>query len=203
MENLPFSQSCENNKVPILGCLKTELADHRRVLEVGSGTGQHAVYFAEQLSHLCWQTSDVLDCHNGIQLWISEAGLDNLRPPLELDVCSYAWGEDRFDAVFTANSLHIMPLEAAEYFVSHVANALVDGGCFIAYGPFNYQGQYTSPSNARFDLWLKQRDTGSAIRDFEVLDHCAKKAGLALHKDYEMPANNRLLVWRKLRTTPA
>lgn len=193
----PFAQSCENNRAPIFECLKSELSASSRVLEVGSGTGQHAVYFAAGLPHLSWQTSDLPANHPGINLWLTEAGLGNLHPPVELDVCSYAWGKDKYDAVFTANSLHIMPLQAALHFVSHVALSLEEEGRFIAYGPFNYNGQYTSPGNARFDSWLKQQNPSSAIRDFEMLDQCAVSAGLVLHRDYAMPANNRLLVWRK------
>ena len=193
----PFSQSCENNKAPILACLKTELAGARRVLEVGSGTGQHAVHFAGQLPWLEWQTSDLPDNHAGIQLWLDEAGLDNLRAPIVLDVCRYRWDETQYDAVFTANSLHIMPLSAALHFVAHVTDALRQGGRFIAYGPFNYGGCYTSESNARFDRWLQQQHPLSAIRHFEQLDQAAQASGLQLRQDYEMPANNRLLVWVK------
>lgn len=193
----PFSQSCENNKAPILAQLKTELTGARRVLEVASGTGQHAVYFAASLPHLHWQTSDLGANHAGIRMWLDDAGLSNLSAPIELDVCEYDWGEEQYDAVFTANSLHIMPLAAALHFVRRVADALLPGGRFIAYGPFNYDGHYTSESNARFDSWLKQQNSHSAIRHFEQLDQQAQAAGLVLLQDYEMPANNRLLVWSK------
>lgn len=199
----PFSQSCENNKAPILAQLKTELAGARRVLEVASGTGQHAVYFAARLPHLYWQTSDLAANHAGMRMWLDEAGLTNLSAPVELDVCEYDWGEVQYDAVFTANSLHIMPLAAALHFVGHVADALRPGGRFIAYGPFNYRGHYTSESNARFDNWLKQQNPHSAIRHFEQLDQQAKAAGLVLLQDHQMPANNRLLVWSKLQATGA
>jgi cyclopropane fatty-acyl-phospholipid synthase-like methyltransferase len=193
----PFSQACENNKAAILDVLKTELAGSRKVLEVGSGTGQHAVYFAKHLPHVCWQTSDQAHYHSGIEQWLAESSLSNVQEPLRLDVRDYAWGETRYDAVFTANSLHIMALASALYFVSQVAMALPAGGCFLAYGPFNYDGKYTSESNARFDVWLKQQDPKSAIRDIEVLDESARSGGLKLVGDYTMPANNRLLVWRK------
>jgi cyclopropane fatty-acyl-phospholipid synthase-like methyltransferase len=193
----PYSQACENNKDVILKALQTELADRRDVLEVGSGTGQHAVYFSEHLPHLSWQTSDQAHYHPGIRQWMAELDRPNIHAPLHLDVRDYTWGENLYDAVFTANSLHIMALESAQHFVSQVAKALRDGGCFLAYGPFNYQGAYTSESNARFDVWLKQQDPLSAIRDFEMLDKCARSGGLKLTRDYTMPANNRLLVWRK------
>lgn len=193
----PFSQSCENNKGPILERLILELAQSRDVLEIGSGTGQHAVHFAAAMPQLLWQTSDLPENHAGISLWLDEAGLDNIVAPISLDVGQYHWGSDLYDAVFTANSLHIMAWEAALHFVSQVAEALTEGGRFIAYGPFNYAGQYTSDSNRRFDQWLKQQNPLSAIRDFEQLDEAAGKAGMTLWQDYPMPANNRLLVWRK------
>lgn len=193
----PFSQACENNKGAILEVLQIELANSRLVLEVGSGTGQHAVHFAQHLQNLVWRTSDQTLYHSGIMQWIEEANLPNIRAPLSLDVREYAWGNTLYDTVFTANSLHIMALDTVQYFVSNVARALEDGGRFIAYGPFNYRGEYTSESNARFDVWLKQQDPLSAIRDFETLDLCAKSGGLRLDQDYDMPSNNRLLVWRK------
>lgn len=193
----PFSQACENNKGAILEVLQIELANSRLVLEVGSGTGQHAVHFAQHLQHLVWRTSDQTLYHSGIMQWIEEANLPNIRAPLSLDVREYAWGNTLYDTVFTANSLHIMALDTVQYFVSNVARALEDGGRFIAYGPFNYRGEYTSESNARFDVWLKQQDPLSSIRDFETLDLCAKSGGLRLDQDYDMPSNNRLLVWRK------
>ena len=196
-EQKPFSQACENNKAAILEVLQSELAVCKRVLEVGSGTGQHAVYFARHLPHLSWQTSDQAQYHAGIQQWLVESKLGNMLPPLQLDVRDYAWGEDIYDAVFTANSLHIMALESAQNFVSQVGRALPENGCFLAYGPFNYNGKYTSDSNARFDRWLEQQHPQSAIRDFEVLDQCARSGGLILSADYAMPANNRILVWRK------
>ncbi len=197
MMDKPFSQACENNKAAILEVLKTELTDSRNILEVGSGTGQHAVYFSKHLPHVYWQTSDQAQYHSGIRQWLAESMLNNVCEPLCLDVRDYAWGETRYDAVFTANSLHIMALKSAQHFISQVAKALPVGGRFLAYGPFNYNGGYTSESNARFDLWLKQQDPQSAIRDFEMLDEYACSARLNLAGDYTMPANNRLLVWQK------
>jgi cyclopropane fatty-acyl-phospholipid synthase-like methyltransferase len=196
--NRPFSQACENNKHAILDVLKSELGDAKRVLEVGSGTGQHAVYFAECLPHLVWQTSDQIQHHGGINQWLEMACLPNILPPISLDVRDYNWGQLEYDAVFTANSLHIMALEPAKLFVSNVAKALKCDGRFLMYGPLNYDGQYTSASNARFDQWLAQKDPQSAIRDFEQLDVWARSSGLYLYRDVAMPANNRLLVWRKI-----
>ncbi len=193
----PFSQSCENNKVPILAALKGLLEKSEQVLEVGSGSGQHVVYFAAQLPHLIWQTSDQLQYHRGIQQWLAEAKLDNLRLPFELDVRSIDWSLLSYDAVFTANTLHIMSAEAAEAFVGGVSAALTSGGLFIAYGPFNYRGTFSSDSNARFDIWLKQQHPLSGVRDFERLNQCAEAGGMRLLEDIEMPANNRLLIWSK------
>ena len=197
VETKPFSQSCENNKDPILVVLKRITKSVSTVLEVGSGTGQHAVYFAEQLPHLDWQTSDQPSYHLGIKQWLDEADLPNTRPPVELDVRNYAWGERQYDMVFTANTLHIMSHDAAAHFMCNVAKALHPTGIFVAYGPFNYAGNYTSESNAQFDAWLKQQDSRSGIRDIQFLEQCAEKGGLQLIEDNQMPANNRLLVWRK------
>ncbi len=193
----PFSQACENNKLPILNVLRPLLGPAQSVLEIGSGTGQHAVFFAEALPHVVWQPSDQPSDQAGILAWIKDSALQNVRAPLTIDVRRYSWDEKKYDAVFSANSLHIMSEESAKHFVSHVVRALYPNGLFIIYGPFNYEGRFTSSSNARFDAWLKQQNIQSGIRDFESMDVCARSAGLRLEADHEMPANNRLLVWRK------
>jgi cyclopropane fatty-acyl-phospholipid synthase-like methyltransferase len=193
----PFAESCEQNRAPILEVLRTELADRSRLLEIGSGTGQHAVYFAPEFPRLVWQTSDVAAMHSGIQAWLDDAALPNVLPPLPLDVCEDEWPQDRYDAVFSANTAHIMAWQQVECFFSRVGRVLETGGVFCLYGPFNYNAQYTSDSNARFDAWLKSRDPLSGVRDFEDLDELARAAGLMLKRDYAMPANNRTLVWSK------
>jgi len=193
----PFSQSCENNKLPILAVLRRHLEATRHVLEIGSGTGQHAVFFAAQLPHLVWQPSDEIVNLPGIRQWVREADLPNLREPLELDVQTGPWPVDATDAVFSANTTHIMSWPAVQDFIRGVGDRLSSGGVFCLYGPFNYGGAYTSESNARFDEWLRQRDPQSAIRHFEEVDKLATQAGLHLIEDNQMPANNRLLVWRK------
>lgn len=193
----PFSQSCENNRAVILEKLERLLESGQRVLEVGSGTGQHAVYFAGHMPRVVWQTSDQLQYHAGINLWLNDAALSNALAPITLDVRAVDWSGMTYDVVFTANSLHIMAADAAEKFVRHVSLALRPGGLFIAYGPFNYEGTYSSESNARFDVWLKQQNLLSGIRDFEILNQCAKYGGMNLLEDMKMPANNSLLVWRK------
>lgn len=193
----PFSQACENNKGPILERLKTLFADTHEVLELASGTGQHACYFAEQLPHLKWQPSDLLENLCGINAWSVDSQLQNIARPIELDVCMDPWGVTIPDAIFTANCLHIMSWQSVQSLFAYLGNKAPKNNCLVIYGPFNYRGEYTSDSNAQFDQWLKQRDPHSAIRDFEAVDTLAKNAGYQLRDDYSMPANNRLLVWEK------
>ncbi|MHB1076233.1 DUF938 domain-containing protein [Thiobacillus sp.] len=195
MIDKPFSESCVQNRDPILAILRPLFADRRHVLEIGSGTGQHAVYFAADLPHLVWQTADVPQHHPGIQAWLEEAALPNVLPPLALDVNDTAWRSGRYDAVFSANTLHIMGWPEVERFFAGVGAVLQAGGILAVYGPFNYGGRYTSESNARFDAWLKARDPASGVRDFEAVDALARSQGLVLQQDIAMPANNRTLVW--------
>lgn len=194
----PFSESCVQNCEPILEVLRPLLADRKALLEIGSGTGQHAVYFAPEFPQLIWQTSDVPEHHPGIQLWLQESESGNIKPPLKLDVLQADWPAIRPDAVFTANTLHIMNPAMVKACIAGIGGLLQTGGLFIVYGPFNYGGQYTSESNASFDQWLAQREAGSAIRDFEWVNELANNAGMVLEQDVAMPANNRMLVWRKL-----
>ena len=193
----PYAESCDQNRDPILAVLRGEFADCRSILEIGSGTGQHAVYFARHLPHLDWQTSDCREYHPGIQAWLEEAALPNVRPPLALDVRLDAWPDCAFDGVFSANTVHIMGWEEVESMFAGIGRVLAPGGRFCLYGPFNYLGRYTSDSNARFDAWLKARDPRSGVRHFEDLDALARAAGLQLLRDHAMPANNRILVWEK------
>ena len=195
-EQKPFAPHCERNQAPILEQLQPHFASRRRVLEIGSGTGQHAVYFAPALTDTLWQTSDVAENLPGIRLWLAEAALPNLPPPLLLDVTG-PWPTATFDAIFTANSLHIMPWTAVERLFSNLDAVLADDGMLAVYGPFNYGGRFTSDSNREFDAWLKQRSPASGIRDFEAVDAQARSAGLSLLKDYAMPANNRLIFWQR------
>jgi hypothetical protein len=193
----PFSQACENNKGPILDVLEEWLSGVDVVLEIGSGTGQHARYFAERLSHLVWQPSDLPENHPGIEAWREGHAADNLPPPLAVDVTASDWGVEIPSAVFSANSLHIMPWSAVCDFFAYLGRQAPAGGLLLVYGPFNYQGRYTSESNARFDAWLAANHPGGGIRDFEAVDELARDAGYTLAADNAMPANNRLLVWRK------
>jgi cyclopropane fatty-acyl-phospholipid synthase-like methyltransferase len=194
----PYAEACERNRAPILEVLRIELAGRSRLLEIGSGTGQHAVYFAPEFPGLVWQTSDVAQNHPDIRAWLDEAGLANVLPPLALDVCEDDWPSESYDAVFSSNTVHWMSWPEVECLFSGVGEVLQAGGAFCLYGPFNYRGEYTSESNARFDGWLKARDPSSGIRDFEAVDVLARKVGMTLRQDYEMPANNRTLVWSKL-----
>ena len=196
----PFAESCEENKRPILDVLRIEFAGVERVLEIGSGTGQHAVFFAEQLPHLVWQTSDVAEYHAGIHAWLDESRLTNVRAPLALDVHRDTWPGTTFDGVFSANTTHIMGWQEVEAMFEGIGRILEPGGRFCLYGPFNYGGRFTTESNARFDQWLKARDPRSGVRNFEDLDRLASAAGMRLYRDYAMPANNRTLVW--IRTDP-
>jgi SAM-dependent methyltransferase len=191
-----YSDACEENKDPILAVLREELADCRTVLEIGSGTGQHAVYFSRHLPHLTWQPSDLADNHASIEAWRSEAGLPNLLPPLLLDVAGKHWPDCDVDAVFSANTTHIMAWPEVIAMIAGIGVQLKNGGTFCLYGPFNYNGRYTSDSNARFDQWLKQRDPRSGLRNVEDLAELASAGGLRLIRDHAMPVNNRLLVWR-------
>lgn len=192
----PFAPSCERNQGPILDVLQRHLGDTRRVLEVGSGTGQHAMHFAAAMPWLTWQTSDRADNLPGITAWLDDMALPNTPPTIELDVDG-PWPDATFDAVFTANSLHIMGWPQVEAFFAGVGEVLAKNGLLIVYGPFNYDGDFTSDSNRAFEQWLKDRDPASGIRDFEAVDALARGIGLVLIKDNAMPANNRCLVWRR------
>ncbi len=194
----PYSESCDQNRAPIQVVLEAVFADRRHVLEIASGTGQHAVYFGQALPHLVWQTSELAINHAGIRAWLDEAGLPNVLPPLDIDVNAPHWpvaGE--VDAIFNANTVHIVSWPAVEKMFSGIGRVLAVGGIVCLYGPFNYGGQFTSESNARFDVWLKNRDPLSGVRDFEAINRLAEAQGLTLMQDITMPANNRSLVWQR------
>lgn len=197
MADKPFSPACERNRDPILAVLRTHFADRRHALEIGSGTGQHAVHFAAAMPWLTWQCSDVAEHLPGIRAWLDEAALPNTPAPIELDVARGPWPTARFDAVFSANTLHIMGWPEVEAFLAGLGAVLADAATVVVYGPFNYGGTYTSHSNREFDGWLKARDPRSGIRDFEAVDALARGVGLDLVEDVAMPANNRCLVWRR------
>ena len=197
MADKPFSPACERNRDPILAVLRTHFADRRHALEIGSGTGQHAVHFAAAMPWLTWQCSDVAEHQPGIRAWLDEAALPNTPAPIELDVARGPWPPARFDAVFSANTLHIMGWPEVEAFLAGLGAVLADAATVVVYGPFNYGGTYTSHSNREFDGWLRARDPRCGIRDFEAVDALARGVGLDLVEDVAMPANNRCLVWRR------
>jgi cyclopropane fatty-acyl-phospholipid synthase-like methyltransferase len=192
-----FSEACEQNRDPILAILRKVFADTRRVLEIGSGTGQHALYFSRHLPHLSWQTSDMLENHASIHAWIAESDAGNVFPPLELDVSAGQWPQQSYDGLFSANTTHIMGWPAVTHMFEGIGRVLEPGAVFCLYGPFNYEDRFTCESNERFDAWLKGRDPASGIRNFEDMVELAERNDLHLRADHEMPVNNRLLVWVK------
>ncbi len=194
----PYSASCDQNREPIFNVIQPLLENKTNVLEIGSGTGQHAVYFAQKMPHLIWQSSDQIGYHKGINLWLNDASLDNTPPPIPLDVSNNQWPEHHFDVIFSANAVHIMSWQNVIDFIESAPKLLHQNGLFILYGPFNYAGKYTSDSNQQFDQWLKQQNPQSAIRDFEAVNELAEQQGLKLLNDYPMPANNRILCWQKI-----
>ncbi len=193
----PFAPSCERNSGPIHNVLSNYLGDKKRLLEVGSGTGQHAVYFASKFPHLTWITTDQPTYHQGIKMWLEEAKLPNLEGPL-----SFKLGEDSFpanniDVVYTANTFHIMPWEMVEELISLAGANLLEGSLFIVYGPFTYNGEYTSKSNEEFHLNLRQMAPHQGIRDFKNVHEQFEKRGFKFQGDIAMPANNQILIYKK------
>ncbi|MEO6798349.1 MAG: DUF938 domain-containing protein [Rhodanobacter sp.] len=192
----PHSPACERNRDPILEVLLDYFADRHHVLEIGSGTGQHAVHFAAALPQLIWQSSDRSENLAGLRAWLDEAALANTPAPLELDVTG-RWPSGPFDAVFSANTLHIMDWSEVRQMFARLPTILADNAILVVYGPFNHHGHYGSDSNAAFDQWLKARGAHMAIRDAEAVDALAAAAGFNLIEDRSMPANNRCRVWRR------
>ena len=192
----PFSPASERNRDPIAKLLQPLLAEAETVLEIGSGTGQHAVYFGARMPHLTWLTSDLPENHSAIRMWVEEAALPNVRPPFVLDVDGNEWPVVRADAAYTANTLHIVSWSSVEHMFAGVSRVIKATGLFCVYGPFIYDGEHTSQSNAQFDRSLRARDPQSGIRDFEKIGELAARNKLLLQDDCAMPANNRLLVFR-------
>jgi cyclopropane fatty-acyl-phospholipid synthase-like methyltransferase len=194
---LAFAEACERNKEPILEVLRSEFATRRCVLEVGSGTGQHAVHLAGALAHLRWQPTEMREQLPSLSERVQLEGTPNLLAPLELDVRETPWRVARADAIFSANTLHIMSWDSVAHFFRGVGAVLESPGVLAVYGPFRFNGAHTSDSNAEFDHFLRCRDPASGVRDFEALDELARAQGLAFHHDHAMPANNRTLIWRR------
>lgn len=193
----PFSPACERNQDAILAVLKHQLRGINEVLEIGSGTGQHAVHMGHHLPAVRWQTSDLAPQHAGIRAWINDAGLTNVIEPLELDVNASLWPLQSVQAIYTANTVHIMSWESVQAMFARVGQILSGDGLLLIYGPFNYAGQFTSEGNRGLDEFIKGNNSDSGIRDFEAVNMLADAHGLTLVEDIEMPANNRFIVWRK------
>lgn len=195
---LPWSPACERNREPLLAVLRSHLAQPCRVLEIGGGTGQHAEHFATHLPHLHWQSSDRPEHLPGLAARIAGAALPNLPAPIELDVAHRAQWPDRcFDALFSANTLHIMGWPEVEHFFALADTVLTPQARLVVYGPFNYGGRFTSDSNAAFDAQLRAANAKRGIRHFEAVNTLAQARGFALVADLAMPANNRSLVWQR------
>lgn len=199
MDAPPVSLACERNRDPILRVIGPVFDRPGEILEIGSGTGQHAVYFARHLPHVIWHTSDRTTNHPGIRAWKARAGLPNLRGPLALDVRDRAWPLSRVDGVFSANTAHIMDWQAVTALFAGVGRILRPEGHFCLYGPFRFSGEFTSESNRAFDADLRRRDPDMGIRDVEALDELAREAGMQYETCHDLPANNHLIIWRRER----
>jgi len=197
MSALPYSAACERNREPILGVLRTHFADRRRVFEIGSGTAQHAVFFARALPQLCWQTSDLDENLPGIRARLAAEGPANALSPVPFDASRGPWPAERYYAVFSANTLHIMAWHEVEALFARLDRLVGADSKLVIYGPFNYAGAFTSASNASFDQELKQRAPHMGIRDIEAVHDLAQHAGFVQLEDVAMPANNRCLVWQR------
>jgi len=194
-----FSNACEENKYHILEIIKPLFKKANFVLEIGSGTGQHAAFFSSELTHLTWQASDKKENLASIQEWGKEIKHLNTTQAIELDVNQTIWPRFEItDAIFSANTAHIMDWESVVNLFNGVNKLLSPGSIFVLYGPFNYQGNFTGDSNRAFDSWLKEKDPQSGIKDFEELIILAERLSLRFKDDIEMPANNRILVWEKI-----
>ena len=188
-------KSTENNKQVICEKLVDEFARQTHVLEIGSGTGQHAVWIANHLPHLIWQTSDRAQNLDFIRHRLDAEGPSNVLIPLELDVNDAPWGNAKYDGIFSANCIHIMDWNSVIAMFNGIGEVLEKGGRVILYGPFKYGNNFTTSSNEAFDGWLKSRDKQSGIRDFEAVNRLAANISLELLADHAMPANNQLIVW--------
>lgn len=197
MNSKPFSQACENNKTYILDAITPFLKKRKTVLEISSGTGQHGVYFASNLPHVNWQTSDLPDRLEGINTWRNEANLSNLPQAIQLDVNHLPWPiNHKVDMVFTANAFHIYHWSTVCQFFKGVKSVLKDKGVLCVYGPFKENNQFDTQSNEDFDRFLKIQDPQMGLRNIEELDLLAKKAGLQRYQIISLPANNRIIIWR-------
>lgn len=192
----PSAPATERNREPILDVLRQELTGNEKILEIGSGTGQHAVYIGGEIQGLTWQTSDVTDNHPGINAWRASSAASNVLAPLELDVAKWTPDGETFDVVFSANTAHIMSIDEVELMFAIAGEVLLADGCFLLYGPFNRNGRFNSDSNEQFHRSLRSQKATMGIRDLEDLDTFAEQSGMRRQRLYAMPTNNLLVVWR-------
>ena len=194
----PYAPSCDRNREAIEQVFyKIIKVSHKRLIEIGSGTGQHAVYLAPKWPHLQWVTSDRRQQHEGIKMWLKEANCENLKGPIELEIGKNQIPKYEFDVLFLANVLHIISWHNVQLLIKMIGESFGPESELIFYGPFNYNGEYTSLSNEKFDLWLKSKDQNRGIRSFEDISKALKQVGFILVNDYAMPANNRILHFKK------
>jgi SAM-dependent methyltransferase len=198
MSTVPNAPAALRNRDPILQVLRSELRGTQRVLEIGSGTGQHAVHFAAALPGLVWQTSDLAENHAGIRHWIAESGVSNVLEPLLLNVSEPGDVHGKYTAVFSANTAHIMSVSAVADMIAYVACSLQEHGKFLLYGPFRVAGRFAGKGNVRFNRSLLAQDPAMGIRDLEWIDELAVRFDLRREKTYAMPAHNLLVVWQRL-----
>jgi len=196
---LPFSEACQRNQSIILDVLEPYFSNIDSVLEIGSGTGQHAVYFSKAKPHLSWQTSDQTNYLEGLNAQLQNANVANIKYPFELNVNQSPWVKEgrRYSGIYTANTFHIMAWSDVQAFFNGLPSVSKDNAYLFVYGPFKYNGAFTSESNSKFDETLRARECGSAIRDFEAVNELAQAAGFDLLSDTPMPANNQCIVWQR------
>lgn len=196
----PFSPACERNKDPILEVMKQFITtEDKRLLEIGSGTGQHAIYLAPHFPFMEWFPSDVAANIPGMQMWFDEAKINNIRPAFKIEIGKNELPKMKFDIVFTANTFHIMHWKECKSLIKMLGGRLREGSRVFIYGPFKYGGEFTSESNAEFDQSIKARDPLSGIRNFEDVNNGMAKNGFDLLNDFDMPANNQMLVFERLK----
>lgn len=192
-----YAPACDRNRDPIGQVLNRILPQRGSLLEIGSGTGQHAAWFAPLFPDLSWQPSDLLPNLAGIDAWAAESGASNLRPAVEIDLSRSEWGVGAVDALLSINTIHIVAWTQVETLFRVGASILNPGGSLIVYGPYRYSDRPLEASNEAFDVWLKQRNSERGIRDFDKINQLAMDGALTLGEDIPMPANNRMIWWQK------
>lgn len=195
----PFAVSADQNKLPILDVLSGIVKDGDEVLELGSGTGQHACFFSQQLPNITWQPTELLPMIPVIRQWLEAEGSDNIKPPVVLDLNDVDWPVRSANMIYTANTLHIVSEPIVESLFTGVGRVLVEGGRFCAYGPFSFAGVHTSDSNDHFDQELRRSDPRSGVRDMAWLNELARDNGLIEAELVEMPSNNFMALWQRAR----